>query len=281
MPFVGASQVSISVVRSYGDLEVVLLHETHSVLSAIIRPDIYSVGGTVPEQSVMFHNDSTFDLFLILVVEFFSEGARSALIDKKFQNLSLLTGLRWLCDRYSQETMASGLKDAVEKIEAWAAREVPFEFYCAELEIPIQFPLSRKQLISFGANTAKHHLFRLAVLFGKLEKMCKDADYNFEAQQYPAVLESMTEEVRSRMQYHSSYIIELLGNVFLTLNRLIVTRFNENPTNRVNNMVFPDGVTSDVYRNLYGDVMVSKRYNEKARILKHIPVTTRYLKMRY
>ena len=90
----------------------------------------------------------------------------------------------------------------------------------------------------------------------------------------------MIDEVRSRLEYHSSYLIELLGQVFLALNRLIVTRFNRNPTNQVNDMTIPAGVTSDFFKNLYGDVMVFQRYDEE-RILSHTPVTTRYLKMRY
>ena len=90
----------------------------------------------------------------------------------------------------------------------------------------------------------------------------------------------MIEEVKSRLQYHSSYLIELLGQTFLSLNRLIVARFDQNPTNRVMDMNIPAGVTSDVFRNLYGAVMVFKRYDE-ARILNHTPITTRYLKMRY
>lgn len=271
---------SVAAIQSDGDLEVILLHESHSVLAEIIGPELYSVGGTAPEQSVLFHTRSSFNLFLIYIVEFFAEGARSAFIDNKFQNWSLSKALRWLCDRYPEEAMASSLDEAVSNIEAWVAREVPIEFWCPDVNATISFPLTNEKLISFGANTAKHHLLRLADLLGKLEALCKTAGYSFTAQQYPAILASMIEEVRSRLLYHSSYLIELLGQVFLALNRLIVTRFNKNPTNRVNEMTIPVGVTSDVFKNLYGEVMVFKRFDDR-RILNHTPVTTRYLKMRY
>jgi len=72
----------------------------------------------------------------------------------------------------------------------------------------------------------------------------------------------MTEEVRSRLEYHSSYLVELLGNLFFALNRLIIARFEKNPTNRVTEMNVPAGVTSDVFRDLYGSVMVFKRYED-------------------
>ena len=271
---------SVAAIQSEGDLEVVLLHESHSVLADIIGPELYTVGGIAPEQSVLFHTRSSFNLFLILVVEFFADGPRSAFINQNFQNWSLLKGLRWLSDRYAAESKHTGLNETVTALEAWVAKEVPFNFWCPDVGNEVRFSLKNEQLISFGANTAKHHLFRLADLMGKLESLCKQAGYNFTAQQFPAVLTCMTEEVRSRLQYHSSYLIELLGNVFLALNRLVVARFNQNPTNHVNKMTIPAGVTSDVFRDLYGSVMVFKRY-EESRISNHTPVTTRYLKMRY
>lgn len=46
---------SVTAIQSEGDLEVVLLHESHSVLAEIIGPELYSVAGTASEQSVVFH----------------------------------------------------------------------------------------------------------------------------------------------------------------------------------------------------------------------------------
>ncbi len=271
---------SVAAIQSEGDLEVVLLHETHSVLAELIGPELYSVGGTAPEQSVLFHTRSTFNLFLILVVEIFAEGPRSAYINQKFQNWSLLKGLRWFCDRYACEAKSVGLHEALSAIETWSAKDVPFSFWCPDVDKNVSFPLKNEQLISFGANTAKHHLFRLADLLGKLESLCVNAGYSFTPQQFPAVLASMTEEVRNRLQHHSSYLVELLGNVFFALNRLVISRFKQKPTNRVTEMNVPAGVTSDVFRDLYGSVMVFKRY-EDSRIRDYTPVTTRSLRMRY
>ena len=271
---------SVAAIQSEGDLEVVLLHETHSVLAEIIGPELYSVGGTPPEQSILFHTRSSFNLFLILVVEFFAEGPRSASINHKFQNWSLFKGLRWFCERYPDEAKAAGLQEAVSSLESWVAKDVHFQFWCPDVNTDVSFSLKNEQLMSFGANTAKHHLFRLSDLLGKLESLCVNAGYSFTAQQFPAVLASMIEEVRSRLEYHSSYLVELLGNVFFALNKLIKARFDQNPTNCVKEMTAPAGVTSDVFRDLYGSVMVFKRHDD-SRIRDYTPVATRYLKMRY
>lgn len=271
---------SVAVIQSEGDLEVVLLHETHSLLAEIIDPELYSICGTPPEQSVLFHTRSSFNLFLILVIEFFAEGKQSALINQKFHNWSLLQGLRWLCGQYPNETNAAGLQHAVMQLEAWVKKEVHFQFWCPDVSTDVAFSLNNEQLISFGANTAKHHLIRLSGLLGKLESLCVNAGYKFTPQQLSAVLTSMTKEVRSRLEYHASYLLELLGEVFFALNTLIKTRFAQNPTNRVNDMTIPAGITSDVFRDLYGSVMVFKRYDD-SRIRLYTPITTRYLKIRY
>ena len=268
---------NIATIQSEGDLEVVLLHETHSVLADIVGPELYTVGGIPPEQSVLFLTRSSFNLFLVLVVEFFAEGTPSAHINSKFQSWSLLKGLRWFCDTYPDEASDSGLRGAVSDLETWVAKQVHLQFWCPDVNSDISLSLTNEQLISFGANTAKHHLLRLSTLMGKLEKLCVKERYSFTPQQFPALLASMIEEVRSRLQCLSSYLLELLGNVFLALNTLIKARFAKNPANRVNDMTIPAGVTSEVFRNLYGSVMVFKRYDD-SRIRDYTPVTTRFRK---
>lgn len=272
----------IAAIRSEGDLEVVLLHESHDLLAEIIGPELYAIGGNPPDQQVLFHTHSAFNLFLILVVEFFAEGTQSAYIDEKFQNWSLLKGLRWFCNTHPEESTETKLENSVADIEAWLAREVPFSFWCPDVddEAAIQFTLKNDQLVNFGANTAKHHLLRLSELLGKLENLCMKEGYSFSPQELSAVLASMIEELRSRLQYHSTHLIELLGKVFFSLNSVIKIRFRNNPTNRVSDMIIPAGVTSSVFMDLYGSVLVFKNYDD-ARILKHTPVTTRFLKMRY
>lgn len=272
--------MTVASIRSQGDLEVVLLYEAHDALAEIVGPELYSVGGTAPEQSVLFHSNSCFNLFLILLVEFSAEGWQSAFVGQKYQNWSLLRGLAWFCTAYQDEAANTGLDAAVPSLEDWIAREVPFRFWCPDVDTHIEFRLRNDQLISFGANTAKHHLLRLSGLLGKLETLCANAGYTFSPQELSAVLASMIEEVRSRLLYHSSYLLELLGNVFLALNAVVRNRFAANPTNRVSEMTMPPGVTSDVFRDLYGTVLVFKRYEEN-RIRAFTPITTRYLKLRY
>ncbi len=272
--------MSVASIRSDGDLEIMLMHEAHDALAEIVGPNLYEVRGSDDDQEAWFRSESHFNLFLILVVEIFAEGPRSAYIDEKYQSWSLLTGLSWLCTRYPSEASASGLVAAVSALDAWVAREVPVRFWCPDVDAEVEVLLSNRQLIVFGANAAKHHLFRLAELLGRLETICQRAGHQFSPQELAAVLASMVPEVRSRLAYHGTYLVEMLGRLFHALNTFIVRRYAANPTNRVSDMTMPPGVTSDVFRNLYGAVLVFKQYPD-GRILSFTPKTSRFMKLRY
>lgn len=267
-------------IQSEGDLEVVLLHEAHELLAGIINPDLYNVYGEPPDQTAQFHDTPCFDLFLILAVELVAEGARSSYIAQRFQNWSLLSGLKWLASTHPEEAKCSGLTAAVDHLTEWLDREVPFTFWCADLGRQFDFVIPNVRLLVFGANTAKHHLLRLSEMLAKLNTLCRKAGYQLQPQELVAVLRGMVEEVRNRLHYHATFVLELYGNLLLALNRLIVARFKLNPTNRVDDMTVPSSLTSQVFRDLYGDVLVFKRYEEH-RIVNFTPATTKWLRLRY
>ena len=268
-------------IQSEGDLEVVVLYETHGLLADLIGPDLYTIGGTAPEQTALPHDTPSFKLFLILLIELFAEGARSASINNKFLNCSLLKGVAWLNSRYPAESAAVGLDVATSTLSSWLETEVPVEFWCPDVDTQITLNLTRAQLISVASNATKHHLLRLTELVGKLEGWCTKAGYQFSPQQLSAVLACLLEEAsNNRVRYHQTYILEMLGNLFLAVNEFIWNRFRRNPTNDTRKMDHPAGVTSDVFRDLYGSVLVFKRY-DRSRITDFTPSTSQYLRSRY
>jgi len=223
----------------------------------------------------LFHSQMSFNLFLILAVEIIAEGVKCAYIDGKYLNLSLLDGLRRFCSTHPIECEKSGLENAIANTEEWLKREVPFNFWCSSVDAEIKLQLRNKELLKFGANAAKHHLLRLSKLLENLNIFCEKAGYNFAPQEISAILASMIEEVRSRLHWHSSYILSLLGNIFFAINSIIKVRHANKPTNRVKNMNIPCGVTSGVFEDMYGDILVFKKYDDD-RILKYTPVATRH-----
>jgi hypothetical protein len=268
----------LTCILSEGDLEVVVLDEAHSALAEIIGSSLYKINDKQTE--IRFHTDIHFKYFLVALVEFFAEGVRSAFVGPRYMNLSILTGLEWLCQKHPRECLVAGLTTAVETLRTWVDAEVPFDFWCPNANKQISFPLKNEQLIRFGANATKHGLFRVSKLLESLNKLCEKSGYALTPQEMSAVLKDMLTEANSRLLYHSTRIVQLLGEVFFALNNLIERRFARNPTNDCRLMDIPSGVTSDVFVGLYGEVMVFKRYTI-ARIRDHLPHTDKCLMMRY
>ena len=270
-----------AVIQSEGDLEIVLLHEAHGALASIIGKDLYTVSGDAPNQEIRFQDERRFDLFLVLLVDLFAEGRDVVTINGGRRNLGLLDGLGWLDQKLPVESADCGLNAALRELTNWLDAETHFEVWCPDIETQINFPITRRDLIWFAGNHVKHSLLRLSGVLSKLARKLEAADIEVPHQHTVHVLDATIEEIRGRLTYHSTFIIEMLGALFMSINRIIVERFKRNPTNRVEDMVMPEGVTSDVFRNLYGDVLVFKRYDEGDRIRVFIPVTNPILKLRY
>ena len=270
-----------AVIQSEGDLEIVLLHESHGALASIIGKDLYTVSGDAPNQEIWFQDERRFDLFLVLLVELFAEGRDAVTINGRRKNLGLLDGLGWIDQKLRGESVDCGLNAALSELRNWLDTETHFEVWCPDIEMQINFPITRRDLIWFAANHVKHSLLRLSGVLSKLARKLEAAEMEVPHQHTVHVLNATIEEIRNRLTYHSTFIIEMLGTLFISINRLILGRFAENPTNRVDDMVMPEGVTSDVFRNLYGDVLVFKRYDEQDRIRAFVPVTNPVLKLRY
>jgi len=260
-------------IQSEGDLEIVILHEAHGLLAEIIGPELYELRGTSTDQTVYFHRRSSFKWFLVLSIELIAEGTKSAYINSKYQNWSLLDGLKWLAQKYPSDAAATGLDDALKELTAWLDGEEPFSFWCPDVWQQINLQLSKTQLISFGANAAKHHLLRVTELIAKLDRLCTKAGCSFTPQQLVAVLDNMTDELNSQLIYEATFFLEILGKGFHSLNRLVRLRHSRRPTNNVALMDHPAGVTHDVFRNMYGAVLTFKRYDDN-RITEHTPDTT-------
>lgn len=70
-------------ISSEGDLEVAIFHENQAAFTDIINPDLYTVVGNSPNQHILFHTDSCFNLFLIYISEMFAEGSNNVVFTGK------------------------------------------------------------------------------------------------------------------------------------------------------------------------------------------------------
>jgi hypothetical protein len=246
-------------IRTAGDLEVVVLYEAHALLAELISAEYYTLVGSPPKE-VRFHTSAAMWNFCVHVHELIAEGPNVAV--EGVTRPSLLDGLGWFGRRHPSEARGAGLDAAVATLAEWLAAEREVKFWCADVDTEFQFRMARADLIKFAANFSKHRLLRLNKLMAQLRALTARAGHEVRGTQLVAVREPFVAEVQSRLLYLASWLVELLGELWAALNAVVVTRSDVERTNDVRMMRIPDGVTSDAIRNLYGETLVFKRYDE-------------------
>ena len=272
--------MDIASIKSDGDLEIVILHEAHGSLASIVGPHLYKIEGEVPEQKVLFPNRPLFDLFLLRLYDFIRTDTASPSLDKRHAGLSLLGGLRHLCAQHPAETDEAGLGQALQAFEAWLVRSVEFGFWSPNIGTEVAFKLTNSELIWFGANCVRNELARLPSLLERLHALCIAGGSEITAQDMVAVFEGMDGEARSRLEYHATHLLEMLGKIFQAVNRVVNARYRANPTADVTEMSFPAGVTSETFKHFYRFLLVFKNY-DRERIEKYTPAAAKNLRTRY
>lgn len=175
-----------------------------------------------------------------------------------------------------------GLNRAIESLETWLNEEPLFSFWSGNISTRVKFPLSRRKMLRFAQLLSKHNLLRLSDAIGKLHDICEKARSRVVQAEVLHILNGFKEELKTnRLLYHSSYLLEMLHIYFTELNKVAYQMYMRSPTNRMAEMKFPDGISSDTFRDLYySAVSFAASYN-KAHYDALRPHTTRYLKMRY
>ncbi len=270
---------NIPTFSSEGDLEVAILSENLEAFYGIINPDLYTNLGQPPNQNVLFHNPSCFDLFLIRVQEVFAEGSMAVNIDGKSRNFSLLSGAIWFCERHPEESKHAALTSAASTLQNWLKEEKPFDFWTGEHQLTFQ--LARQDLISDGTNLCKHNLLRLSRFLQKIERRCKDVGLEIQKRSdIISIVGPFVEELRSRLLYHASYLIEMLFDYFAAINRIVIKRRREWGTNDPRVLEYPEGLTSWSLKDLYSSTLALRSFDEnKFRVYR--PTTNPNLKSRY
>jgi len=275
-----ADTMSLFNITSLGDLEVATLVEHQEAFPDILHPDLYEVLGKPPEQSILFHNEMCFDLFLIRVAELFAESASNVDIDGTKMNLSLFGAAKWFRDQHPEEAEEAQLTESIARLEKWMELEVDFEFWCSEVETQFKITMSRARMIAFAGNLTKHNMLRINKLLGTLKKHLQRNGYELEGNDILSILEPFELEYRSRLLYHSSFLAEMLYDYFWAFNTIVWGRYWVNgSTNDHSKMMFPAN-TSDPYKDMYGSTLVFRRYTHDI-FGDRRPVTTRYLKTLY
>lgn len=207
-------------IRSEGDLEAICLYEVHSLLADIISDNYYVATDT----EIRFHSSAAMTDFYVHVGELFSEQPKNAKIDGRWQNISLLGAVERLCKRHSEEAQRTGLSKAAGELREWLETVRPVEFWCPGLDETLIFTISRNKLINLAANMGKHSLLRLSRVMGQLAELCRISGVDVAGMDVVAVRDPLLDEVHTRLGYLGSWLVELLGGLFIAVSGIYGSR---------------------------------------------------------
>lgn len=272
--------MDVSFIKTAGDLEAVILHENVQAFASIINKDLYIVGGDAPDQNILFHNSSCFDLFCIHVFELLAE--RSINLSDGENKKSLFTGAKWLADKYQERFDVSMLLDSIKVLENWLNKKPKFSFWCGDIDKQIEFNLSRRKALRYAHLISKHNLLSVNEVISALYKKCVEYDIPIKESDVLHLLDPFVEELKdNRIIYHSSYLVEMLHDYFTALNELARQLYLRSPTNILDNFIYPKDITSDTFKNLYYSALSFSNGYNKDYYASLKPSTISGLKKRY
>jgi hypothetical protein len=218
---------SDKLITNEGELEVVLLYETHDLLAELISDNYYFVGD--PAREIRFNDSSSFWNFFVHVQELIEEGDNVRVGNVK--RLSLLGGIAWLCSVYPDEALQVGLGQATTDLVDWISAERDVTFWCGDLGKTISLKMSRGRLINFAANYSKHGLLRTRRLMQGLSGYTEASGLGLSLAELASLRDSFRGEIENRLLYLSSWLVELIGAFWYALNELVVRRLAVQNTN--------------------------------------------------
>lgn len=256
---------------SAADLEIAVLYETHALLADIISPSLYTVSGAASEQQVIFISEETFALFTIRVGEFVSEPRQPVIVAGRSRKVSLLGGLTVVVPGLAEQS-ARALQNTVDAFRDWMEAKDACQFWCGEIGAHLSVDLTRRVLWKTHANLRKHTAFRLGSVMHSLQCWTRKSGYALADADVRVALDAFDEWLRGYVEYNATMVAELLGGIFLELNRVVHERWTANGcTSDTGRIVHPIGASA-AFAEVHASLMSLKRYPE-SRITDYTPTT--------
>lgn len=267
-------------VQTEGDLEAVVIAETFDLLASIVGPYMYEVSGPTGEQQAIFSSREVQALFYVRVHEFLATASLPA-IGSAPHNISLLTGGLWLAERYPDEANRAGMDGAYKSAAAWFGTKHRVVFWAPSVWRHLRLEVPMNTLVRMRSNMEKHHLLRLDTEIRGLQKKCIAAGCTLSIVDAVAAREELENHVREMLEYHATEVAEHLARCFLAFFHFLRNRFVLNPTNNLDYIRSPEGVTDDVFRYMYASAVVGLSGWSEDRIVGSLPETARSFKEPY
>jgi hypothetical protein len=198
-----------------------------------------------------------------------------------FKDRSLFGGGKWLVERYPDEAAVAGMDTAATELAAWLERRVRVRFWSGNLSRHVELNETFRTYMAPQSHFAKHSLLKLGREVIRLRDMAVRAGTSLTTAEAVAAREEFVEHLSGMMEYHATQLAELVGKYFVAFHRFVKNRYNKYPTNNLDLIPAPDGISDDVYRYMYAHAVVSFSRWSQARIEEFVPDTASSLKPEY
>lgn len=269
-------------IRSDGDLEAVTIAETYRLLSEVFDPYCFTVSGPNGSQQAIFATHAHHILFVTYLHEFVAESTDIAEVGGTApRNVSLLGSGLWLIDRNALEAQSAGWSDAAERLVRWLDRPIRLRFWSGEIQRHLEYTAPFKSIFSAHANLLKHGLLKLGPEINRLRSRCASSNVSLTEAETVSAIPEYAAHLEGMFAYHATEIAELTGHYFHGLYRFVRARWQRTPTNNLDLIPAPAGVTDDVFRYLYAATLHSFSAWTEDRIRSSIPTTGPHFKPPY
>jgi hypothetical protein len=260
-------------ITTAGDLEAVIVAETYDLLSSVFGPYTFEVSGLPGQQQAVFASESAFTLFCVWMYEFVAQEPRAYTGPEKISDRSLFGGGLWLAERYATEAKAAGLDVAGQELLGWLERPIRVRFWSGSLGRHVSLNESFRTLMAPQAHFAKHSLLKLGREITRLREMAGRANCPLTEAEAVDARDEFRAHLEGMMEYHATELAELAGRYFLSFFRFVRGRYEENPTNRLDQIRPPADISDEVYRSMYASAVVGLARWTERRIESSIPQT--------
>lgn len=197
------------------------------------------------------------------------------------RNLSLFDGGLWLIERYPDEAATAGWAHEAGELKEWMDRPVRIRFWSGELCRHLEFEEPFRGILGSHANLLKHNLLKLGVELRRLQRRCARSGAQLTDAQVVGARDEYAAHLKGMMEYHATEVAERVGRYFLGFYRFVCARYERNPTNNLDEMAMPSGMTDNLFRYLYASTIFSFAGWKEERLMSSIPETGLHFKPPY
>ena len=218
--------------------EAIILDSAWTMIDAMVNWAMFVRVDLDKPTNLMFRSREHQKMFVILLRDFLSQvvahgnkpvplGLRRAPRDGSLADRTFLFHLRQVCENPQLGADEVELRHQVEAFAEWLEKEFDAqEVWLPDIDVQVDLRIARYRYITMCGDIAKHHLGRLSVNAGHIQKLFGRANRDISEQMSYLAVDNFFQWFFDHIfLYHSSQIAEFLNNIRWAIFRYLQPEF--------------------------------------------------------